>query len=120
MRVSVAHVARSRRYERRPWSPLPNDYNSPEPLRSALDMLASTLGLASVDHVNTLFLQWNDVVGENLATHCEPVRLERGELTIRAVDSQWATELRWMGPLVVERCEIVLGDTSVTKVRIIR
>lgn len=113
-------MARRRRKERRPWSPLPNDYDSPEPLRSALDNLASTLGLASVDHVNTLFLQWAEVVGENLSNQCEPIRLERGELTIRAADSQWATELRWMGPLVVERCEIVLGDTSVTKVRIVR
>jgi predicted nucleic acid-binding Zn ribbon protein len=41
-------------------------------------------------------------------------------LTIEASDQQWATELKWMTSLLIERCCDALGLDAVTEVRIIR
>ena len=104
---------------RRPaWSPLPNRGSPPTPLRAALDNLASTLGLTSVDSVNALFLEWPEIVGPDLAERCKPRRLTDGVLTIEATDRQWATELQWMQNLLIERCCAALGEDAVTDVRI--
>lgn len=100
--------------------PLPGAHRPPVPIRSALDALASTLGLSSVDHIERLFFSWEQIVGENLAEHCRPHRLEQGILRIRAADQGWATELRWMTEMIAERCNEALGADVVTEVRITR
>lgn len=104
---------------RRGWEPLPGKA-APVPVSEALNQLASTLGLSSLDAIQQLFLAWPEVVGSELADHCRPRRLERGELTITASDQQWATELSWMTSLLIERCNGVLGSDEVTEVRIRR
>lgn len=104
----------------RGWTPLPSHNTAPTPLRSALDNLASTLGLTDVDSINALFVDWPDIVGEHLAEHCKPRALRDQVLTIEASDQQWATELKWMTSLLIERCCSALGPDAVNAVRIVR
>lgn len=87
---------------------------------SALDNLASTLGMTNVDSINALFVDWPEIVGEHLSQHCVPRSLRDQILTIEASDQQWATELKWMTSLLIERCCDALGADAVTDVRIIR
>lgn len=89
-------------------------------MRSALDSLASTMGLTDVDSINALFVDWPEIVGEQLAEHCKPRSLRDQKLTIEASDQQWATELTWMRPIIIERCCEALGADSVTEVRVLR
>jgi len=105
---------------KRGWKPLPQHSANPVPLRSALDNLASTLGLTNVDSINALFVDWPEIVGEQLAEHCKPRSLRDQILTIEASDQQWATELKWMTSLLVERCCAALGPDAVVDVRITR
>lgn len=105
---------------RRGWTALPGANRSPTPLRNSLDNLASTLGLTSVDAMNALIVDWGAIVGEHLAEQCKPMTLRDGVLTIEARDHQWATELKWMTGLVVERCDLALGEGTVSDVRIVR
>jgi len=100
--------------------PLPTHHRAPTSVRASLDQLASTMGLASVDSVNELFLRWSEIVGDDVAAQCEPVRLEKGCLTVRAADQQWAIELKWMTNLIAERCCDVLEPDAVTEVKIVR
>ncbi len=104
---------------RRAWQPL-RGKASPVPVRDALDQLASTMGLASVDGINRLFLAWPDIVGPELAAQCSPKRLSDATLVVEAVDQQWATELRWMTQLIADRCCEALGEGAVTEVKIVR
>lgn len=78
------------------------------------------MGLTNVDSINALFVNWPDIVGAHLAQHCVPRSLREQVLTIEASDQQWATELKWMTALLVERCCDELGPEAVTDVRIIR
>lgn len=103
----------------RGWTPLPGK-SAPVPLRGALDNLASTLGLTNVDSVNALFLEWPAIVGEDLATRCTPRSLRNRVLTVEAADQQWATELKWMTSLIIDRCCEALGPEAVDEVRIKR
>lgn len=103
---------------RKAWSPLPTHGSSPTPLRGALDNLASTLGLTNVDSINALFLDWPQIVGPELSAHCEPRSLRDQVLTVEASDRQWATELKWMTSLLIERCCEALGPDAVTAVKI--
>ncbi|MDG1088910.1 MAG: DUF721 domain-containing protein [Acidimicrobiales bacterium] len=102
------------------WTPLPTYSSAPTPLLSALDNLASTMGLTNVDSINALFVDWPEIVGEQLAQHCAPRSLRDQILTIEASDQQWATELKWMTSLLMERCCAALGPGAVTDVRIVR
>jgi len=106
--------------KRRAWTPLPTHSRAPAPLRSTLDNLASTFGLTDVDSIRALFLEWPEIVGEDLATRCTPRSLRRQVLTIEAVDQQWATELKWMTSLIIDRCCEALGPDAVVEVRITR
>ncbi|MEM7093532.1 MAG: DUF721 domain-containing protein [Actinomycetota bacterium] len=102
----------------RGWEPLHRP-TAPTPVRDALDHLASTMGLASIDGINRLFLAWGDVVGDDLAAKCSPKRLSDGVLVVEAVDRQWAAELSWMTDLIVERCTDALGPDTVLEARIV-
>ena len=78
------------------------------------------MGLTDVDSINALFVDWPEIVGEQLAAHCAPRSLRDQVLTIEASDQQWATELKWMTTLLMERCCEALGPKAVTAVRIVR
>jgi hypothetical protein len=62
---------------------------------------------------------WSDVVGPDLAAHCEPVRIAGRVLTVRAATGTWATQLRWFTVQLAERAQDLLGPGSVTEVRIV-
>ena len=63
--------------------------------------------------------RWDSIVGEDLASRCEPVRLVRRVLTIRAESQIWATQLRYMIPQLTANVEAALGEHTVREVRIV-
>jgi predicted nucleic acid-binding Zn ribbon protein len=102
----------------RPWDPLPSGHRDPTTVKGSLDKLAATLGLTDIASIQALFVDWEEIVGSQLAAHCKPKRLSEGVLTVEASDQQWATELQWMTSLLIERCCEALGDGAVRQVRI--
>lgn len=78
------------------------------------------MGMTNVDGINALFVDWPEIVGEQLAEHCKPRSLRDHLLTIEASDQQWATELTWMRPMIIDRCCEALGEGAVAEVRILR
>ncbi len=63
--------------------------------------------------------RWDEIVGADLAARCEPLRLVRGVLTIRAESQVWATQLRYMIPQLRTNVESVLGEGTVRDVKIV-
>jgi len=61
---------------------------------------------------------WDDMVGAELAAHCEPVRLAGRVLVVRAESPAWATQLRYLTAQLIERAEVALGPGSVREVRV--
>jgi predicted nucleic acid-binding Zn ribbon protein len=63
--------------------------------------------------------RWVEIVGEQLADRCEPVRLVHGTLTVRAENQVWATQLRYMLPHLRASAEVILGPGTVKEVTLV-
>lgn len=63
--------------------------------------------------------RWDTIVGPELAQRCEPVRLVKGVLTVRAESQVWATQLRYMLPQLRGNIEAALGPGSVRDVTVV-
>jgi len=96
--------------------PLPDKRRAPKPLSAGLDRVVRSLGLPSADSLGQVFGRWSEIVGDELANLCQPVSLHRGRLVINAADHAWATELRWMEKILVDRCAASLGSGVVSSV----
>lgn len=65
----------------------------PQLLGTVLDQLITSRNWRQGIAEGTLFTDWNKVVGDDVASHCSPVSLVDGELTIQTTSTAWATQL---------------------------
>ncbi len=70
----------------------------PEKLSNILGDLVATRDWKKGIAEGTLFTKWREIVGNEIADHCEPITLFEGRLTIKAESTSWATQLRLMTP----------------------
>lgn len=63
--------------------------------------------------------RWPDVVGEAVAAHCHPTRIEEGGILVVSADSTaWATQLAYLQGMLMDRLAVVCGPGVVRGVRI--
>jgi predicted nucleic acid-binding Zn ribbon protein len=91
----------------------------PTPVGDSVETLLRRRGWGERLRAATAWNRWADMVGEDLAQHCEPVRLAGGTLVVRAESQIWATQLRYLLPQLRARVEEVLGEGSVRDVRLV-
>jgi predicted nucleic acid-binding Zn ribbon protein len=65
-----------------------------------------------------LFASWPAVVGADVAEHCRPIKLERGELSIEAESTAWAAQLRLLSGRLLARIGGEVGEGVVTRLAI--
>ena len=94
------------------------DPRDPQPFGVILDKLLKARGWQKPAAEARLFGAWEDVVGADLASHCRPVKLEGGELTIEAESTAWATQLRLLAGRLLGRIGGEVGRGTVTKLNI--
>ena len=61
---------------------------------------------------------WEQIAGEELARHVEPVRLAGGVLVVRAESPAWATQVKYLAGQLLVRANEVLGEGEVTTVTV--
>ncbi len=74
----------------------------PEKLSNILSDLVTTRDWKKGIAEGTLFTKWREIVGNEIADHCEPITLFEGRLTIKAESTSWATQLRLITPDLLE------------------
>lgn len=67
----------------------------------------------------SVFDRWGEVVGDELAQHCQPVRLTGGVLTVAASSPQWATQLRYLAGRLQLNVNAALGEPVVESVHVV-
>lgn len=72
--------------------------DDPEKLSNILNDLVTTRDWKKGIAEGTLFTKWREIVGNEIADHCEPITLFEGRLTIKAESTSWATQLRLITP----------------------
>jgi predicted nucleic acid-binding Zn ribbon protein len=90
----------------------------PQRLGRALDRLMGTLRAPSVDMLDTVFTRWDEIVGDDVATHCRPVSITGRILLVEASDPTWASELRWLENEVLARLSEVCGSDRISAVKV--
>jgi predicted nucleic acid-binding Zn ribbon protein len=92
--------------------------SEPRLLASSLDQVALSLGAPSPKTLAAIFGSWPEMVGEIIAAHAQPRRLEAGTLIIDVDDPAWATELRFRETDLVTRAAAVAGEGEVRRIRV--
>jgi predicted nucleic acid-binding Zn ribbon protein len=100
------------------WRPLPGEGGGPRPVRESLDGFARRLGAPQADALATVFAEWEAIVGSSVAAHARPLSLVRGALVVAVDQPGWATQLRYLGPRLVERIGEVAGPGVVDRLEV--
>lgn len=81
----------------------------PVPISSALDGVVRSLRGPSREAVGGLFGRWDEAVGEQVALHVTPRKLDEGTLIVEVDDPAWATQVKFLTPMITERLIAVAG-----------
>ena len=102
-----------------PWEPLPGERDD-EPTRvgQPLDRVMRNLGGPRASTVRSVFDQWPQLVGDQLAAHARPVSLRDGVLVIGVDDPAWATQLRYLEVTLINQIAAAFGTAEVTAIEI--
>lgn len=81
------------------------------PLHDSLDGVVRGLrgGTNDARSMGSLFSRWVEAVGEGVADHARPVKLDDGRLLVEVDEPAWATQLRFLEADVIARLRAVAG-----------
>ncbi len=88
---------------------------SPRPLSAALEGL--TAALAPATTLARSQQAWEQAVGPRVAAAGLPTAERDGVLTVTCTDAVWSAELDLMGPELVDRLNVELGEALIHKLR---
>ncbi|RPK94239.1 DciA family protein [Streptomyces sp. ADI98-10] len=100
-----------------------SDGRDPLALGSAINRLITERGWESPAAVGGVMGRWPQIVGEDLAKHCVPLRYDDAPdarvLTVSCDSTAWATQLRLLAPQLVARLNADLGHGTVRLIKVV-
>ena len=84
-----------------------------KPPRELSDVLSKLLRKMKVSDTTTsvgLFSHWRDIVGDAIADHVTPKRLEKKVLVVEVDDPAWATQLKFLESQLLSTLRTHVGD----------
>ncbi|MCB5178104.1 DUF721 domain-containing protein [Streptomyces antimicrobicus] len=94
------------------------DARDPMPLMAALERLRTERGWEMPLADAGVMERWPQIVGPEIAAHCEPERYEDRELVVRCDSSAWAAQLKLLAPQLVARLNKELGQGTVRLIKV--
>lgn len=89
--------------------------SEPTPLSASIDSVMRSLdggrNHAGAAAVGGVFGRWVEIVGEAMALHVQPVRLDGERLVLEVSEPAWATQVRLLSDRIGERVGEVAGVT---------
>lgn len=108
---------RSKRPASGPSGPRPaGDVRDPMRFGHAITKLVSERGWQETTTAAGVLANWAQVVGPEIAEHCQPMSLVDGELVVVAESTAWATQLRLLTKTLLARVREHAGEGVATKV----
>lgn len=91
----------------------------PRPIGEEIERVLRSRGWQQRLVAARLIARWPEVVGQTVASHCRPRRLEDdGTLTVVADSAAWATQLSYLQSTLLERLAMIVGAGVVKQVRV--
>lgn len=110
------------RPKRRRHHPEPRGKKTPgrDPLTigDQLDRLVGDRGWQVDVAAGSVMGRWSEIVGSQVAEHCEPVSFEEGILSVRADSTAWATQIRLLSSSLLGRIGDAVGQDVVHELRV--
>lgn len=94
------------------------DPRDPQGIEIVLKRVLGNLGWNAGMSTGRVLDEWDQIVGERLATHCRPVSFEDGVLVVSASSSAWAAQLRMLTPQLVTTIEEHVGSHVVSELKV--
>lgn len=88
-----------------------DDGEEPVSITASLDRVVRSLRGPSSRAVGGLFGRWNEAVGEQVAQHVRPLKLDEGVLAVEVDDPAWATQVKFLSATIIRRLDEVAGVT---------
>ncbi|MFC8171152.1 DUF721 domain-containing protein [Streptomyces sp. NPDC057242] len=99
------------------------DGRDPMALGAAINRLITERGWETPAAVGGVMGRWPQIVGDDLAKHCVPVRFDDEPdarvLTVQCDSTAWATQLRLLAPTLVARLNEDLGHGTVRLIKVL-
>ncbi|MFF5975024.1 DUF721 domain-containing protein [Streptomyces sp. NPDC012769] len=99
------------------------DGRDPMALGAAINRLITERGWETPAAVGGVMGRWPQIVGEDLAKHCVPLKYdedpEERVLTVQCDSTAWATQLRLLAPRLVARLNEDLGQGTVRMIKVL-
>lgn len=97
------------------------DGRDPVPLSAAVSRLITERGWETPAAVGGVMGRWPQLVGPEVAQHCEPEGYdeEARVLRVRCDSTAWATQLRLLAPQLVARLNTDLGQGTVRVIKVL-
>jgi predicted nucleic acid-binding Zn ribbon protein len=91
----------------------------PVPITTSIDSIMSSLRGTDRVQIGGVFGRWADAVGENVADHVRPVRLDQRVLTVEVDEAAWATQVKFLSATIIRRLrEVAAVDIERIDVRL--
>jgi predicted nucleic acid-binding Zn ribbon protein len=90
--------------------------NDPLPIGASLEQLGEQLGIADTPALGRVFARWAEIVGPAMADHVQPVRVDRDRLVVLVDHPAWATQVRHLGPDLLDR---VAAESGLPRPRVV-
>ncbi len=91
----------------------------PRAMSDNVHALLHRMGWTEHIEVASVTARWREVIGDQIADHCEPVSFDDGTLLLRASSSAWATQMQLMSGQVRHRLNEEFGREVVKELRFI-
>ena len=91
------------------------DRRDPQPFGSSISRLVQERGWSTPIAVGGVVGRWDQVVGDEVAAHCQPETFEEKVLTVRTDSTAWATQMRLLAPTILQRLADELGPGVVDR-----
>ena len=91
----------------------------PVPISQSLDSIMKSLRGTDRLQVGGLFGKWDLAVGDQIAAHVRPVKLDNGTLLVEADSSTWATQVKLLADTIIARLhEVARVEVTHVDVRV--
>ncbi|MDD9205858.1 DUF721 domain-containing protein, partial [Georgenia sp. 10Sc9-8] len=88
----------------------------PQPLGGIAARLVAQRGWTDAVGVGGVVGRWREVVGDQVADHCQVETFRDGELVLRTSSTAWATQVRLLLPQLERRLAEEVGEGTVSSV----
>lgn len=86
-----------------------NDVADPMPISRSLDAVMKSLRGTDRIQIGGVFGRWDDAVGDAVAAHVRPIRLDDAVLVVEVDDPAWATQVKFLASTITSRLAEVAG-----------